>query len=72
MVEWWRITTIAGTGRGDVHVGNEQLCIIHSDANGQFFDVVDSGLQVKLTELWREKPSKPPPVPRRRSCRTRV
>ena len=39
---------IAGTGRGDVHVGNEQLCIIHSDADGQslrcglFFDVVDS------------------------------
>ena len=22
---------------GDVHVGNEQLCIIHSDADGQFF-----------------------------------
>ena len=28
---------IAGTGRGGVHVGNEQLCIIHSDADGQFF-----------------------------------
>ena len=33
---------------GDVHLGNEQLCIIHSDADGQFsrwgsfFDVVDS------------------------------
>ena len=23
--------------RGDVHVGNEQLCIIHSNADGQFF-----------------------------------
>ena len=22
---------------GDVHVGNEQLCIIHSVADGQFF-----------------------------------
>ena len=22
---------------GDVHVGNEQLCIIHGDADGQFF-----------------------------------
>ena len=22
---------------GDVHVGNEQLCIIHIDADGQFF-----------------------------------
>ena len=28
---------IAETGRGDVHVGNKQLCIIHSDADGQFF-----------------------------------
>ena len=28
---------IAGTGRGDVNVGNGQLCIIHSDADGQFF-----------------------------------
>ena len=42
----------------NVHVGNEQLCIIHSDADGQnssrwgsFFDVVDSDLRVKLTEL---------------------
>ena len=33
-VEWWWITPIAGTGRGNVHVGNEQLCIIHSDADG--------------------------------------
>ena len=24
---------------GDVHVSNEQLCIIHSDADGQFFYV---------------------------------
>ena len=22
---------------GDVHIGNELLCIIHSDADGQFF-----------------------------------
>ena len=22
---------------GDIHVGNAQLCIIHSDADGQFF-----------------------------------
>ena len=22
---------------GDVHVGNEQLCVIHSDDDGQFF-----------------------------------
>ena len=44
---------------GDVHVVNKQLCIIHSDAMlmfnssrwGSFFDVVDSGLLVKLTEL---------------------
>ena len=28
---------IAGTDWGDVHVGNVQLCIIHSDADGQFF-----------------------------------
>ena len=28
---------IAGIGRGDVHVGNEQFCIIHSDDDGQFF-----------------------------------
>ena len=41
----------------DVHVGNEQLCIIHTDADGQFFlvgsffDVVNSGLRVELTEL---------------------
>ena len=28
---------IAGTGWGDVHVSDEQLCIIHSDADGQFF-----------------------------------
>ena len=40
---------------GDVDIGNEQLCIIHSDADGQFFYVVDSGLRVKLTELWIKK-----------------
>ena len=28
---------IAETGRGDVHVGNKQLGIIHSDADGQLF-----------------------------------
>ena len=38
---------------------------------GSFFDVVDSGLRVKLTELWI-KNSMPPPGARRRSCRTRV
>ena len=37
---------------------------------GSFFDVVDSGLRVKLIELWI-KNSKPP-VPKRRSCRIRV
>ena len=48
--------------RGDVHVGNEQLCIIHSDADGQFllgggsfFDVVDSDLRVKLTGVMNKK-----------------
>ena len=24
---------------GDVHVGHEQLCIIHSDADGQLFQM---------------------------------
>ena len=40
--------------QGDELVGNEQLCIIHSDlgGGGSFFDVVDSGLRVKLNELW--------------------
>ena len=33
---------------------------------GSFFDGVDSGLRVKLTELWI-KNSKPPPGPRRRT-----
>ena len=32
---------------GDMHVGNEQLCIIDSDADGQLFYVA-----VILTELW--------------------
>ena len=38
---------------------------------GSFFDVVDSGLRVRLTELWIQNRN-PPPGPRRRSCRTRV
>ena len=32
--------SIAETGRGGgggVHVGNEQLCVINSDGDGQFF-----------------------------------
>ena len=31
------ITPIAGAGQGDVHVGDEQLFIIHSDVDGQLF-----------------------------------
>ena len=38
--------------------------MVSSSRWGSFFDVVDSGLRVKLTELWM-KNSKPPPVPRR-------
>ena len=45
--------------------------MVSSSRWGSFFNVVDSGLRVKLTELWI-KNSNPPPVPRRRSCRTRV
>ena len=35
---------------GDVHVGNEML-MVSSSRWGSFFDVVDSGLRVKQTEL---------------------
>ena len=38
---------------------------------GSFFDVVDSGLRLNLTEL-RIKNSTPPPVPWRRYCRTKM
>ena len=44
------------------------MLMVSSSRLGSFFDVVDSGLQVKLTELWM-KNSKPPPGPR---CHTRV
>ena len=47
------------------------MLIVSSSRWGSFFDVVDSGLRVKLTELWM-KNSKSPLGPRRRSCRTRV
>ena len=47
------------------------MLMVSSSRWGSFFDVVDSGLRVKLTELWI-KNSKPSPGPRRRSCRTRV
>ena len=46
--------------------------MVSSSRWGSFFDVVDSGLRVKLTELLILKNSKPPPDPWRRSCRTRV
>ena len=41
------------------------MLMVSSSRWGSFFDVVDSGLLVKLTELWM-KNSKPPPGPRRR------
>ena len=47
------------------------MLMVSSSSWGSFFDVVDSGLQVKLTKLWI-KNSKRPPWPRRRSCRTKV
>ena len=47
------------------------MLMVSSSRLGSFFDVVDSGLRVKLTELWM-KNSKHPPWPRRRSCSTRV
>ena len=47
------------------------MLMVSSYRWGLFFDVVDSGLRVKLTELWT-KNSNPPPGPRRRSCRIRV
>ena len=47
------------------------MLMVSSSRWGSFFDIVDKGLRVKLTELWM-KNSKPPPGPRRRSCRTRV
>ena len=46
------------------------MLMVSSSRCGSSFDVVDSGLRVKLTELWM-KNSKPP-GPRRRSCGTRV
>ena len=42
---------------GDVHVGNSNsvssiaMMVVSSSRWGSFFDVVDSGLRVKLTEL---------------------
>ena len=48
------------------------ILMVSSSRWGSFFDVVDSVLRVKPTDLWIKKPSKPPPVPRRRSSRTRV
>ena len=47
------------------------LIMANNNRWGSFFDIVDKGLRVKLTELWM-KNSKPPPGPRRRSCHTRV
>ena len=47
------------------------MLMVSSSRWGSFFYVVDSGLRVKLTELWM-KNSNPPPGHRRRSCCTRV
>ena len=47
------------------------MLMVSSSRWGSFFDVVDSGLRVKLTELWITN-SKPPPGSRRRSCRASV
>ena len=69
---------IAGTDRGmhTLVMSNYVLSIamltVSSSKWGSFFDVVDSGLRVRLTELYIYINSKPPPEPRRRSCRTRV
>ena len=77
MVDWWRITHIAGTSRGmyTLVMSNSVLSIVmlmvSSSRWGSFFDVVDGDLRVKLTELLI-KNSKPPPGPWCRSCRTRV
>ena len=56
-------------------VGNSVLSIailmVSSSRWGSFFDVVDSDLRMKLTEVLI-KNSKPPPGPWRRSFRTRL
>ena len=46
------------------------MLMVSSSRRGSFFDVVDSGLRVELTELWIKNSM--PHGPKRRSSRSRV